>query len=187
MILEVVKYGHPVLRAKGKRVARIDEKVRAIADDMLDTMRDANGVGLAAQQVGVPLQLAIVDVSNASEDRPSSMEIDGKPVDLAEWMPLVFVNPRLELGKDRETALEGCLSFPELTADIERPATVKALVQLIDGRELEFTATGLLARAMQHEVDHLNGILFIDRMNSATKATLPSRLKRLQREWQEGA
>ena len=182
MILEVIKYGNPVLRAKGKRVGEIDENVRALAENMVETMRGANGVGLAAQQVGTPLQLAVVDVSNAAEDRPSSMEIDGKPVTLEDWMPLVFVNPRLEPGKEKEIGVEGCLSFPELTGDIERAAFVKAHVQLLDGRIFEFGATGLLARALQHEVDHLNGILFIDRMNSAAKASLAGRLKRLQRE-----
>lgn len=182
MILEILKYGNPVLRAKGKRIGEIDEKIRELAAHMIETMKAANGVGLAAQQVGAALQLAVVDVSNAAEDRPSSMEIDGKPVTLEDWMPLVFVNPRLEPGKEKEIGVEGCLSFPELTGDIERAAFVKARVQLLDGRILEFGATGLLARAMQHEVDHLNGVLFIDRMNSAAKASLAGRLKRLQRE-----
>jgi peptide deformylase len=182
MILEILKYGNPVLRAKGRRIDEIDDKIRALAADMIETMRAANGVGLAAQQVGSALQLAVVDVSNAAEDRPSSMSIGGKPVNVADWMPMVFVNPRLAPSKDREIGLEGCLSFPELTGDIERAASVKAHLQLIDGSILEFEATGLLARALQHEVDHLNGVLFIDRMNSATKASLAGRLKRLQRE-----
>lgn len=182
MILDIVQYGNPVLRAKGKRVKEIDGAVRELASDMLESMRAANGVGLAAQQVGTALQLAIVDVSNASEDRPRTMEINGQPVNLDEWMPLIFVNPRLELSKQQEVGLEGCLSFHDITADIDRSAYVKATLQLLDGRIVEFGATGLLARALQHEVDHLNGILFIDRMNSATKVSLGSRLKRMQRE-----
>ncbi len=182
MILDIVKYGNPVLRAKGKRVAAIDDNIRALAENMIETMREANGVGLAAQQVGVALQLAIVDVSTASEDRPSTMEIDGKPVDLDAWMPLIFVNPHLEPGKQRETSVEGCLSFPDITGDVERPAFVTARLELLDGRTVEFGASGLLARALQHEVDHLNGVLFIDRMSSATKVSLGGRLKRLQRE-----
>jgi len=145
-------------------------------------MRDANGVGLAAQQVGVPVQLAIVDVAGV-EDRPSTMSIDGKECDLEEWMPMVFVNPKLELGKLKEFGVEGCLSFPEITEDIQRSEAVRAHVRLLDGRELTFEATGLLARALQHEVDHLNGVLFIDRLNSATKASLAGRLKRMQREY----
>jgi peptide deformylase len=183
MILKIVKYADPVLRAKGAKVEKIDDKIRQLAADMLDTMRDANGVGLAAQQVGAPIQLAIVDVMD-DEERPSTMSIDGKPCDLEEWMPMIFVNPTLELSKQKEIGTEGCLSFPEVTEEIVRAASVKAHLQLLDGRKISFEATGLLARALQHEVDHLNGILFIDRMNSATKASLAGRLKRMQRQYQ---
>jgi len=182
MIRPIVKFGNPVLRAKGAVVGEITAEIRQLAEDMLETMREANGVGLAAQQVGVPVQLAIVDVAGV-EDRPSTMTIDGKECDLEEWMPMIFVNPKLELGKAKEIGVEGCLSFPEITEDIQRSATVKAHVRLLDGRELTFESTGLLARALQHEVDHLNGVLFIDRMNSATKASLAGRLKRMQREY----
>lgn len=181
MILEVVKYGHPALRTKGKSVPKITNEVRELARNMLESMEHANGVGLAAQQVGVPIQLAVIDVTRA-EDRPSTMKINGKPCDPAEWMPMLFVNPRLELSKEREIGLEGCLSFPEITADIDRASLVKAKVTLLDGREIEFEATGLLSRALQHETDHLHGILFIDRMNSATKVSLSGQLKRMKKE-----
>jgi peptide deformylase len=92
------------------------------------------------------------------------------------------MNPVLELGPEKIENSEGCLSFPEITAEIERSASVKAKGQLLDGRQIEFEATGLLARALQHETDHLNGILFIDRMKSATRTALAGKLKRLQRE-----
>jgi len=181
MILEIVKYGVPVLRQKGKAVGEITEEILALAENMIETMREANGVGLAAQQVGVPLLLTVLEVEQ-SEDRPSTMTIEGKPADLAEWMPMVLVNPVLELGAEKVEGTEGCLSFPEITAEIERAGWVKAKGRLLDGREIEFEATGLLARALQHETDHLNGILFIDRMKSATKTVLAGKLKRLQRE-----
>jgi len=181
MILEIVKYGDSVLRQKGKPVAEITDEVRELAANMIETMHEANGVGLAAQQVGVPLQLTVIEVEE-TEERPSSMTVDGNQVDLKEWMPMVILNPLLELGPDKVEASEGCLSFPEITADIERSASVKAKVRLLDGREIEFEATGLLARALQHETDHLNGILFIDRMKSATRTVLAGKLKRLQRE-----
>ena len=181
MILEIVKYGHPALRAKGKPVAEITEEIRELSESMLETMEDANGVGLAAQQVGVPLQLAVLDVRFV-EDRPSGMTIEGKPVNITDYMPMVLLNPRLELSKDKEIGVEGCLSFPDITADIMRAGSVNAKATLLDGREIEFGATGLLARALQHEVDHLQGILFIDRMNSATKASLASRLKKMQKK-----
>lgn len=181
MILEIVKYGSPVLRAKGKPVAKIDERISGLAMDMIETMREANGIGLAAQQVGEAIQLTVLEVPEMDE-RPSTMAINGKECNLKDWMPMVLINPQLELGAEREIGIEGCLSFPEITADILRSVTVRARGQLLDGSVIELEATGLFARALQHEVDHLNGVLFIDRMNSATKASLAGRLKRLQRE-----
>ena len=182
MILDIVKYGHPVLRAKGKPVTEITGAIRDLAENMIETMRSANGVGLAAQQVGEAIQLTVIEVPEI-DDRPSTMSIDGKPCDLGDWMPMVLINPQLVPGKERETGIEGCLSFPEITADIQRAVSVVATAQTLDRKVVKFEATGLLARALQHEVDHLNGILFIDRMNSATKTGLAGRLKRMQKEW----
>jgi len=150
---------------------------------MIETMREANGVGLAAQQVGVPIQLTVLEVE-ATDERPSTLSIDETPVNLTEWMPMILLDPLLELGREKESGTEGCLSFPDITAEIERSLWVKARARLLDGREIQFEATGLLARALQHETDHLNGILFIDRMQSATKIALKGKLKRLQREVQ---
>jgi peptide deformylase len=181
MILDIVKYGDPVLRARGKLVKEVNTKLRQLALDMLETMEAARGVGLAAHQVGVPIQMAVIDVADV-EDRPSTMAIDGKPVPLAEQMPLILLNPELALGKEKESGNEGCLSFPELSAEIIRSREVEVRAQTLDGKPLEFTATGLLARALQHEVDHLHGVLFIDRMSSAAKASLAGKLKRLQKE-----
>jgi len=181
MILEIVKYGNPVLREKGRKVKEVDEETRQLAADMLETMRAAHGVGLAAQQVGVPIQMTVIDVAGI-EDRPSAMWIDGQEVPLEEHMPLVLLNPVLKLSEEKEVGNEGCLSFPEITAEITRSTGVRCTAQLLDGNKIEFEAAGLLSRAVQHETDHLNGVLFIDRMNAATKASLAGRLKRLQKE-----
>jgi peptide deformylase len=181
MIREIVKYGHPALRTKGSPINEVTDEIKKLAEDMLETMRDAHGVGLAAQQVGVPVQLAIVDVAGI-DDRPSAMWIDGNEVKIEEHMPMTLLNPELLLSKEKEVGTEGCLSFPEMSAEIMRAAGVRCKARLLDGREVEFEAAGLLSRALQHEVDHLNGILFIDRMNSAAKASLAGRLKRLQKE-----
>ena len=181
MILEIVKYGDPVLRAKGALVQKVDAKIEKLAQDMIETMRAADGVGLAAQQVGVPIQLAVLDVSDI-EDRPSTMSIGDEEVDLLEYMPMVLLNPVLSLSEEKEPGKEGCLSFPEMTAEIIRSEGVRVKAQTLDGQSIEFEATGLLARALQHEVDHLHGVLFIDRMNSATKVSLAGKLKRLQKE-----
>ena len=182
MKLAIRKYGDPVLRAKGRRIEEVDDDIRALAENMLETMEAANGIGLAAQQVGHALQLTVLDVSQV-EDRPSTLKLNGKPVtELEAEMPLVLLNPVLRLGDEIEPGNEGCLSFPEITADIDRAISVEVEAETLDGEKLRIDATGLLARALQHEVDHLNGILFIDRMSSAAKVSHSSRLKRLQKE-----
>ena len=185
MILPILEYGDPILRAKGKPIDNIDDRIRELAANMIETMHAANGVGLAAQQVGEALQLTVLDVSLV-EDRPSTLKVDGKEVDPKAAMPLVLINPEIELRGATETGVEGCLSFPEITGDIERATSVIVRAQTLEGSAIEIEATGFLARAIQHEGDHLNGILFIDRMNSAAKAALSSRLKRLQKETRRG-
>jgi peptide deformylase len=183
MRLPVRQYGDPILRAKGKRIEKLDDRIRELAQNMIETMHAANGVGLAAQQVGEPLQLTVLDVSQV-EDRPSTMRLNGKDVDPKTAMPLILLNPQLTLGRETGIGTEGCLSFPEITGEIERSESVMARAETLEGELIEVEATGLLARALQHEVDHLNGILFIDRMSSAAKAGWASRLKRMQKETQ---
>lgn len=185
MILQILEYGDPILRAKGKPIENIDDRIRELAANMIETMHAANGVGLAAQQIGEALQLTALDVSLV-EDRPSVLKLDGKDVDPKAEMPLVLINPEIELRGTTEVGVEGCLSFPEITGDIERAKSVMVRAQTLDGGTIEIEASGFLARAIQHEGDHLNGILFIDRMNSAAKAALSSRLKRLQKDTRRG-
>jgi peptide deformylase len=185
MKLPILQYGDPILRTKGKRIEKIDERIRQLTQDMIETMHAANGVGLAAQQVGEPLQLTVIDVSQV-EDRPSTMKLNGKDVDPRTAMPLVLINPEIKLAGETELAMEACLSFPEISGGIERAKSVIAHAQTLEDGRIEIEASGLLGRAIQHEVDHLNGILFIDRMNSAAKAALSSRLKRMQKETRRG-
>ena len=186
MRLSILQYGDPILRAKGKRIEKIDQRIRELAQDMIETMHAATGVGLAAQQIGEPLQLTVLDVSQV-EDRPSTMKVNGKDLDPQSAMPLVLVNPQIDPGGETEMGTEGCLSFPEITGEIERAKSITVRAQNLDGEPIEVETTGFLARAVQHEVDHLNGILFIDRMSSAAKTSLSSKLKRLQKETQSGA
>jgi len=185
MILQIFEYGDPILRIKGKPIENMDDRIRELAANMIETMHAANGVGLAAQQIGEALQLTVLDVSLV-EDRPSTLKLDGKEVDPKAAMPLVLINPEIELRGTTEVGVEGCLSFPEITGDIERAKSVIVRAQTLDGGTIEIEASGFLARAIQHEGDHLNGILFIDRMNSAAKAAVSSRLKRLQKETRRG-
>ena len=185
MKLSVRQYGDPILRAKGKRVEKIDDRIRELAQNMIETMHAANGVGLAAQQVGEALQLTVLDVSQV-EDRPSTMKLNGEDVDPKSTMPIVLINPEITLSEQTDTGTEGCLSFPEINGEIERATSVVVRAEAADEKPIEIEASGLLARAIQHEVDHLNGILFIDRMSSAAKAALASRLKRLQKQTKRG-
>ncbi len=185
MILPILEYGDPILRAKGKPIENIDDRIRELAANMVETMHAANGVGLAAQQVGEALQLTVLDIS-AVEDRPSTLKLNGQDVDPKAAMPLILINPEIEPLGETEVGVEGCLSFPEITGDIERAKSVIVRAQNLEGGTIEIEASGFLARAIQHEGDHLNGILFIDRMNSAAKTALSSRLKRLQKETRQG-
>jgi peptide deformylase len=186
MILPILQYGDPILRAKGKQIEQIDDRIRELVANMIETMHAAHGVGLAAQQIGEPLQLTVLDISAVEDDRPSTLKLDDKDIDPKTVMPLVLINPEIELRGESEVGVEGCLSFPEITGDIERAQSVIVRAQSLEGGTIRFEASGFLARAIQHEGDHLNGILFIDRMRSAAKAALSSRLKRLQRETRRG-
>src|SRR5580700_7320483 len=126
MVLKVVKYGNPVLRKKGARLETITPAIKQLIEDMFETMYASRGVGLAAQQVGEALQLTVIDVREAV-DRPSTLELDGKPADPAEFMPLVLINPEIKPVNEPVAGPEGCLSFPEIYADISRPETVDVI------------------------------------------------------------
>ena len=185
MVREIVLYGDSVLREKCRRVDPITDEHLALAADMIETMEAADGVGLAAPQIGVPLQLAVIDVSGA-ENPLTFLKVNGEDAALADWMPLKFVNPELSFPRQKEKATmnEGCLSFPEVRVEIRRPDVVRARLTLLDGRTIEIETDGLLSRAIQHETDHLNGVLFIDRASPAVKLTLR---RKIQKMWDEYA
>lgn len=184
MVLPIVIYGDPVLRVDCPPVTEVTEEIRTLANHMIETMREADGVGLAAPQVGVALQLAVIDVAHAPELQ-SYCRIDGQDVALAECMPLVFINPDIAPGRAREESSEGCLSFPGLRYQIKRPAQISARLTLLDGRTITLETDGLLARALQHETDHLHGRLFIDRISAADKLTLKRRLREMYEDIEE--
>jgi peptide deformylase len=153
--------GSPVLRQKAARVAHVDDAVRTLVDDLFETMRAAHGVGLAANQVGVARRVAVVDVG---EDDPP---------------PLVLINPVIvEHDDEVETSEEGCLSIPEIFGDVERPARVVVEAQDRDGRPYRAAATGYKARAIQHEIDHLDGILFLDHLSAVKRGLLLAKWKK---------
>ena len=178
MLLPIVQYGDPILRKQCKPVGASDAALLELADNMLETMADANGVGLAAPQIGEGLQLAVIDVSHDPEC-VSYLKVNGEDVEIGDIMPLVFINPTLEYGQEKETDYEGCLSIEGIRCEVRRPAEVKARLPQIDGTTLVIETDGLLARALQHEIDHLNGILFVDRLSAVGKVRVKNRLKRL--------
>src|SRR4051794_2547466 len=122
MILDIVKYGSPVLRQKGAKIEKITPDIKRLIADMFETMHAAKGVGLAAQQVGSALQVAVIDV-RGMVDRPSSMEVDGKEVNADEHMPMAMINPEIKPLGEKVSGPEGCLSFPEIYNDVVRPST----------------------------------------------------------------
>lgn len=178
MILEIVQYGNPVLRKKCRPIEKTDDALLAFVQDMLETMVDAEGVGLAAPQVDQDIRLAVVDVSHDPEC-VSFLKVNGDDVKMADVMPLVFINPTLELDGPRESESEGCLSIHDIRANVRRPTKVKATLPQLDGSVIELETDGLLARAIQHEVDHLNGVLFVDRISTAAKVSIKRKLRRL--------
>ncbi|MGH7947042.1 MAG: peptide deformylase [Opitutaceae bacterium] len=187
MALRIVHYNNPVLRTKGEKVNAFDAALAEFAGDMIDTMHEAGGIGLAAQQVGRPLQLCVVDLRES--DAEFTWELDGAkpPVDL--FMPLVMVNPKISIvpGAPETVYEEGCLSFPKIRGDVGRPDAIIAKFQ--DERSVPHVlkCDGLFARCIQHEVDHLNGVLFIDRMDKKTRGTIDDDVKALARETKAAA
>jgi peptide deformylase len=181
MKLPIVTYGHPVLRARGARIESVTREISQLIVDMFETMYASKGVGLAAQQIGQALQLTVIDVRGVT-DRPSTLELDGKPTDVEAFMPLVLINPEVTPVGRAVAGPEGCLSFPELYAEVSRPESVDVRALDKHGKPLVFRCGGLLARAVQHETDHLNGILFIDRMDRKAKDELRPELEFLQAE-----
>lgn len=184
MILRVTKYGEPILKEKGAAITEFDAKLKQLADDMVETMREADGIGLAAQQVDKALQLFVMELFPDMEN-PGSYTLDGKTPPLDLIMPLVVVNPKLELAGDKQAYEEGCLSFPDIRGNIDRPTRLRMDFQDLDGNTHVIACDGLFARVIQHEYDHLQGVLFIDRMDPKVLRPLEPQIRRLRKETRE--
>ena len=171
-ILPIVEVPDPRLRQISQPVERVDDDLRKLIDDMFETMYAAPGIGLAAIQVGVPKRVLVIDLQEPEEE-------GGEPV----RRPLVFINPEILENSDREVPYqEGCLSVPDQYADVERPDRIRARWLDYDGVEHEEEITGLLAVCLQHEMDHLNGILFIDHLSRLKREMLLKKLAKQRRE-----
>ena len=187
MSLRIVHYNDPILRKKGARVTVFDAALRRLANDMVGLMHDAAGIGLAAQQVGHAIQLCVVDLREADAD--FTWAIDGARVPLDLFMPMAIINPDITVTHGTEETLyeEGCLSFPKIRGDISRPDKISVKFQDERGSPHTLVCDGLFARCIQHEADHLNGVLFIDRMTKKVRATLDDAVKSLAKATREAA
>jgi peptide deformylase len=165
MIYEIKKYGEAILKQKASPVTEFDQELKTLFDDMLETMYSANGQGLAANQIGILKQVIVMDVSDGEKR-----------------IVYRLANPMItEISKEKINYDEGCLSFPGITDTIDRPAKIVVKAQGPDGSEIMMEAEGLLAICLQHEIDHLNGITFIERMSPIKKMMHSKELKELKK------
>ena len=163
MPLQIVQYGDKTLRETGKPVTQFDAALKSLFRDMVDAMYKAEGIGLAAQQVGLAMQFCVVDLTGMDPDFEYLLDGSKPPLDF--FMPMALCNPKVEILDDSITSYEeGCLSFPRIRGDVERPDGIRCTFQDLEGTLHVIECNGLLGRCIQHEVDHLNGVLFIDRM-----------------------
>ncbi len=176
MIYPVVTYGKECLRKTAVPVVDIDDDIRALAADMLETMYAANGVGLAAEQVGRTESICVIDIP------PDAEKEECRAATAAAGMPLVLINPQIIVAEGEQRDEEGCLSFPQIGVQVVRAHRVTAVFTTLDGTRRTITVCGLLARAIQHEMDHLSGVLLVDRMNAVQKLAVAGKLKRLQKQ-----
>lgn len=179
MLLPIAQYGDPVLRTPCAPVEKVDDDLHTLAENMLETMYAAEGIGLAAPQVGLGIRMVVIDIPEDEEEEAATILVNGQEAPMRSIMPLVFINPTLEPYGKQELCQEGCLSVRSIRSNVARPAHVKATLPQLDGSTLEIDCGGLLARCLQHECDHLEGFLFTDRVSSAAKITLSKRLKNL--------
>jgi peptide deformylase len=187
MPLRIVHFNDPILRKKGGNITAFDSTVAALSAEMVDTMHAAGGIGLAAQQIGQALQLCVVDIRTPDPD--FTWELDGAKPPLDLFMPMTLVNPKVTVvpGTDEYLVEEGCLSFPEIRGDVPRPDAIVASYHDERGVPHTIKCDGLLARCIQHEVDHLNGVLFIDRMTKKVRSRIDDAVKTLAKQTREAA
>lgn len=162
----IVYYGDPVLREKTEKITEIDREIKDLVRDMIATLKDAGGLGLAAPQVGASKRVFIIDLTS---------------IDLTESVK-VFINPKILYTSENEVIMEeGCLSFPGIYQRIQRPEVVRVKATDLEGKEFTLEASGMLARAIQHENDHLNGVLYIDHFSPLSKALVKGKLNKLRK------
>ncbi len=163
---DIVYYGDKRLTAKNEKVKEIDNNIRKIAQKMIRTMKEKEGIGLAGPQVGINKKIVVIDLSFGQKENSRFM---------------VLINPEIvEYGEEKDVMEEGCLSFPELFIEVERSKEVKIKAKTLEGEAIEFEADSFLARVLQHEIDHVNGVVFIDRISPAKKLEISNKLNKIK-------
>jgi len=186
MLLRIVHYDDSILRKKGEKIKTFDPALAQLAADMVETMHEAGGIGLAAQQVGRALQLCVVYLRAAQADFDWRLDGATPPLDL--FMPMVIANPQITaVPEPTEVVEEGCLSFPGIRGDVSRPETITVKFQDEHGTPHVLSCNGLFARCIQHEADHLNGVLFIDRMDKKMRTRLDPAIRGLKKQTRAAA
>ena len=187
MPIPIVRYSNPILRKKGAKIAVFDAALAHFGQEMIDTMHLAEGIGLAAQQVSRAIQLCVVYVRVGDWD--FAWELDGAKPPRDIFMPFVVVNPQVTPLPGTQSVLfeEGCLSFPGIRGDVARPDAITAIYQDQFGTPHTLKCTGMLSRCIQHEVDHLNGTLFIDRMEKKSRQRIEAAVRELAKQTREAA
>lgn len=176
MKYRVLTYGSDILREKSEPVKKVTDEIRQLAKDMLGTMYASNGVGLAAEQIGRTEAICVLDVSPAYGE---GREGEGKPCPVP--MPLVLINPEITETEGECVQEEGCLSFPDIFVPVKRPEKIVVKYMNLEGEKTSLETDGFLARAIQHEVDHLNGVLLYDHMSAVKKVALAGKLRKLKK------
>jgi peptide deformylase len=166
VIREIVMYGSKVLRRKADVVGGVSAETQSLIQDLFDSLDEADGVGLAAPQIGVSQRVIVVDVSDSEMDLP----------------PIALIDPRITIGEGMSIAEEGCLSIPDVYGDVPRYTNIEVEALDRDGAPFKFNAKGFYARVLQHEIDHLDGILFVDHISALKRQLLLGALKRLKKE-----
>lgn len=180
-VLPIYTYGQPVLRKKAKPVKSGDGEFVKFVEDMIETMHKANGIGLAANQVGSLQRVLVVDVSDVLKERVESGDIDNDEVPPEAKAPLVMINPVVLQEEGEFVMEEGCLSIPDIREEVKRTEAIQVKYKDLHMRDNELFADGLLARVILHEIDHLNGVLFIDHLSKMKQKLLRGRLNKVRK------
>ncbi len=178
MKLEILTYPNPLLREVSEPVKEFGSDLKQFAQDMLDTMYDANGIGLAAIQVGRPIQMLVIDTRPKDPESSRFEDDDQSELESKIKQPLILINPEIVNGTGKTTFDEGCLSVPSFFETVERFETIEVKAMDLDGKEFRFKVDGLLAICIQHEMDHLKGTLFIDHISFTKSNRIKNQIKK---------